>query len=119
MIGFSLGWQSGCPDRDMQRFHVSLQTNSGIVFFICAATTYDQMLYIPSFIILPTMNAVLSYLLTASQKQPQNFQSVCIEQTREYLTDCDEIWYVSLHCCTVHVVSISSLLFQLMHFSTL
>jgi hypothetical protein len=92
MIGFILGRQSGCPDRDMQRFPVSLQTNSRIVYFICAATTYDQMLYNSSFIILPTINAVLSYLLTALQKQPQNFQSVRMEQTPEYLTDCDETW---------------------------
>jgi len=27
--------------------------------------------------------------------------------------------FYNLHCCTVHVVSISSLLFQLMHFTTL
>jgi hypothetical protein len=29
------------------------------------------------------------------------------------------IYFSSLHCCTVHVVSISSLLFQLMQFTTL
>jgi hypothetical protein len=92
MIGFSLARQSGCPDRDMQRLPVSLQTKYGIVYFFCAATTCVHMLYNLSFTILPTINAVLSYLLRASHKQPQNFQSVRMEQTSEYLTDCDETW---------------------------
>jgi hypothetical protein len=65
MIGFSLGRHSGCPDRDMQSFPGPLQTSSGIVYFICATTICVQMLYNSSLTILPTIYAVLSYLLTA------------------------------------------------------
>ena len=92
MIGFILGRHGGCPDQDMKKFRWPFQTNSGIVYFICATTIYIQMLYNSSLTILPTIDAVLSCLLTASQKKPQNFQFVRMEQTPEYLRDCDETW---------------------------
>jgi hypothetical protein len=58
-----------------------------------------------------------SEIIKDNQENPQNFTPNIFSELQKTTTQLDQNLLSDLHCCTVHVVSVSSLLFQLMHFT--